>query len=424
MPSIKALVGYQSVLAKFQCSYHRRANMIADDIQPPTIAERGLTRGLMLLLAITGFAVGGVMHAHSPVLGAMAQEFGVDAAAIGWVATLTFAGYFAGLLFIVPIGDRIDKRHLILAQLCVLIIDVFVLAMSSSLAVMIAGSFIIGACVCLTQNLVPIAMGMSRPNERGRVVGTILMAMFLGFLFNRLASGLIGAWLGWRWSFVFAGLVLCPVAVAVFAHLPSVAPTTRMGYGALLASVWTLFRSSRSLRLTSATQFFLAVGYGGFWATLAPMLMLLHGMGPAEAGLMAIPGAAGVLISRAAGRWMDRSGAMPVVVSSIFVYIASMVVLGFSAWWIGAIILGAAIMDCGIRGAIVANQTLVANVDAEARNRSNTIFGAHNWGGKTVGAFLASMTLANFGWVPVCGIFIAGAVVALGLQWRLIDTRN
>lgn len=77
---------------------------------------------------------------------------------------------------------------------------------------------------------------------------------------------------------------------------------------------------------------------------------------------------------------MDRSGAMPVVVSSIFVYIISMIILGFSAWWIGAVVIGAAVMDCGIRGAIVANQTLVAGVDADARNRSNTIFGAHNWG--------------------------------------------
>lgn len=399
--------------------YHRPAMTNTDPLTPISQTQPGLSRGLMLLLAATGFAVGGVMHVHSPVLGAMAQDFGVDAAAIGWVATLTFAGYFAGLLFIVPIGDRVDKRRLILAQLGVLIVDTFVLAAAPSLGVMIAGSFVVGACVCLTQNLVPIAMGMSRPHERGRVVGTILMAMFLGFLFNRLASGLIGAWFGWRWSFVFAGVVLCMVAMAVVARLPSAVPTTKMGYRALLASVWTLYRANRDLRLTSATQFFLAIGYGGFWATLAPMLLLLHGMGPAEAGMMAIPGAAGVLISRAAGRWMDRSGALPVVVSSIFVYIVSMIILGFSAWWIGAIIIGAAIMDCGIRGAIVANQTLVANVDADARNRSNTIFGAHNWGGNTVGAFLASMTLANFGWIAVCAIFIAGALVALALQWRI-----
>ena len=114
---------------------------------------------------------------------------------------------------------------------------------------------------------------------------------------------------------------------------------------------------------------------------------------------------------------------MPVVLTSIFVFIASLLILGFAQWWIGAVIIGAAIMDCGIRGAIVANQTLVAGVDAEARNRSNTIFGAHNWGGNTVGAFLASMTLANWGWVAVCAIFATGALVALVLQWRLATKR-
>ena len=386
----------------------------------PAVPEHStLSRGLMLLLAATGFAVGGVMHTHSPVLGAMAQDFGVGAAAIGWVATMTFAGYFAGLLFIVPMGDRVDKRRLMLSQLCVLIAANVVLATSTTLAVMIAGSFVLGACVCLTQNLVPIVVGFSHPSERGRVVGTVLMAMFLGFLFNRLASGLIGEYFGWRWSFAFAATVLSCLALALYARLPSVAPTTTMGYFSLLRSVWTLLRSSRGLRLTSATQFFLAIGYGGFWATLAPMLLMLHGMGPAQAGLMAIPGAAGVLVSRPAGRWMDKSGAMPVVVTSILVFIASMLILGFAQWWIGAIIIGAAVMDCGIRGAIVANQTLVAGVDAEARNRSNTIFGAHNWGGNTVGAFLASMTLAGWGWIPVCVMFAAGALAALLLQWRL-----
>ena len=396
--------------------------MSSTDAPLPHAATGGLSRGLMLLLASTGFCVGGVMHVHSPILGAMAQEFGVGPSVIGWVATLTYAGYFAGLIFIVPIGDRVDKRHLILAQLGLLIVANLVLATASSLGGMMAGSFVLGACVCLTQNLVPIAVGVSHPGERGQVVGTVLMAMFLGFLFSRLASGLIGAYFGWRWSFVFAVLMLTPLTLALVLRLPSVAPTTRIGYGSLLRSVWTLYRANRGLRLTSATQFFLAIGYGGFWATLAPMLLLLHGMGPAEAGMMAIPGAAGVFISRPAGRWMDRGGALPVVVTSIFVFIASLAILGFSAWWIGAVIVGAAVMDCGLRGAIVANQTLVAGVDAEARNRSNTIFGAHNWGGNTMGAFLASMALAYSGWITVCVIFFGGALVALALQWRLAST--
>ena len=399
--------------------YHRRSLMNAKQSPPTAGGAGGLTRGMMALLACTGFAVGGVMHTHSPVLAAMAQDFGTDTAAIGWVPTLTFSGYLFGLLFIVPLGDRIDKRHLILGQLSTLILAVMAVGNAQTLATAVIGSFVIGACVCLTQNLVPIAVGLSAPQDRGRVVGTVLSAMFLGFLCNRMASGFIGQWLGWRWSFGFSTLVLSTLIVAVYLRLPGIAPTTRMSYGSLLRSVLTLYRSNHGLRITSATQFFLAIGYGGFWATLSPMLLLLHGMGPAEAGLMAIPGAAGVLISRAAGRWMDRDGARPVVVASALVYILSFVVLGFSGWWIGAVIAGTAIMDCGIRGAIVANQTLAASVDAEARNRSNTIFGAHNWAGNTMGAFMASMALAYSGWVAVCVIAIGGSLIALALQWRM-----
>src|ERR1035437_5910096 len=142
--------------------------MSSENARSTSDAKGGHARGPMLLLACTGFVVGGVMHTHSPVLGAMAQEFGVDSSVIGWVATLTYAGYFAGLIFIVPIGDRVDKRRLILAQLSVLIVANLVLATASSLGVMIAGSFVLGACVCLTQNLVPIAVGVSHPDERGR----------------------------------------------------------------------------------------------------------------------------------------------------------------------------------------------------------------------------------------------------------------
>jgi predicted MFS family arabinose efflux permease len=412
-------MGFDECRRPPQSGYDRASIMSEALTQGNQKSGEGLGVGLMAVLACTGFFVGGVMHTHSPVLGAMAGAFSVDTRTIGWVATLTFSGYFFGLLFLVPLGDRINKRHLMLGQLFGLIAATFTVAFSESLWIAVGASFVIGACVCLTQNLIPIAVGRCAPAERGKVVGTVLTAMFLGFMFNRVASGIIGQYLGWRASFLITAMMLCLLAVAVYLKLPSVAPTTTVSYPALLRSILSLYGAQRALRLTSATQFFLAIGYGGFWAVLAPMLLLLHGMGPIEAGFMAIPGASGALISRAAGRWMDRRGARPVVIASTWLYIASFVVLGFGAVSIWAIIIGAALMDCGIRGAIVANSTLVASVDADARNRSNTIFGAHNWGGNSVGAFLASITFATVGWVAVCVMFIAAAAVSLVFQWKL-----
>jgi hypothetical protein len=67
---------------------------------------------------------------------------------------------------------------------------------------------------------------------------------------------------------------------------------------------------------------------------------------------------------------------------------------------------------------MVANQTLVASVDASARGRSNTVFAAHMWGGNALGAFLASAALDLIGWLAVCGLAIAAAGVAMWVEWR------
>ena len=76
-----------------------------------------MSRGLLLLLALSTFLGASTIHYQSPMLGAFALEFGADASAAGWVATLTFGGFLAGILFLVPLGDRLDKRRLILAQI-------------------------------------------------------------------------------------------------------------------------------------------------------------------------------------------------------------------------------------------------------------------------------------------------------------------
>ena len=91
--------------------------------------------------------------------------------------------------------------------------------------------------------------------------------------------------------------------------LPASTPRTRMPYWSLIGSLFGILGQYAELRRVAANQFFIGISYGGFWSTVAPMLLAFHALGPSEAGLMAIPGAAGVLISRAAGRWSDRSGA-------------------------------------------------------------------------------------------------------------------
>jgi len=378
----------------------------------------------MILLAVSVFAGAGTIHYQTPMLAAFAADFHADAAAVGWVATLTFGGFLAGTFFLVPLGDRYDKRTLILIELGVLIVALLVMAAAPTLPALVAAALVVGITSGFAQLVIPLTAELAPPEKRGRVMGALLACLFLGILFGRLAGGFIAQFLGWRWTYVAAAAMLTALAPALVAWLPSMPSKTRLGYARLIGSLFEFLRDNATLRRASTIQFLLGISYGGFWATVAPMMLALHGFGPAQTGLLAIPGAAGILFSQPAGRWTDRRGAFPIVTAGVCLVLAAFAVLAFAPLAVAAVIAGAVLLDSGLRSAIVANQTLITAVAPDARSRFNTVFGAHIWGGNAVGAFLASTALAHWGWLAVCAIAMSASCVALALQWRTRPART
>jgi predicted MFS family arabinose efflux permease len=370
----------------------------------------------MALLAVTVFASASTVHYQTPMLERFAREFAATPAAVGWVPTLSFTGFLAGIVLLVPLGDRMDKRRLILLHLGGLIVAVLAMAAAPSLPWLWLASFIIGVCASLSQYVVPLAVELAPPGARGIAVGTIMSGLFLGILFGRVAGGIVAATLGWRWMYVLSAAMLAMLGAGLFARLPASPPRTAHRYLELLTSLAVLYRREALLRRASAVQFLLALGYGGFWATIASMLAAHYGYGPTVAGLVGIPGAAGLLVARPAGRALDRRGAGPVVAAGIAVFAIAFVVLAFGAYTLVAVLAGAALLDCGLRAAMVANQTLVTSVDPQARSRLNTLFQAHMWGGNAAGAVLASAVLTHAEWWAVCSVALAGAVAAFVVQ--------
>jgi predicted MFS family arabinose efflux permease len=370
----------------------------------------------MPLLAIIVFTSASTMHFQTPMLGRFATEFGATPAAVGWIPTLSFAGFLAGIVFLVPLGDRADKRTLILAHLGGLIASVLAMAAAPTLPGLWAASFAIGVSASLSQYVVPLAVETSAPDARGRAVGTVMSGLFLGILFGRLGGGIVAATLGWRWMYVISAAMLVALWLAARTRLPASPPRVTHGYLALLRSLAALYRSERVLRRASAVQFLLALGYGGFWATLAAMLVAEYAYGPSVAGLIGIPGAAGVLIARRAGVVLDRRGAGPVVLAGAAVFALAFVVLAFAPRTMIAVVIGAVLLDCGMRATMVANQTLVTAVDPRARSRLNTLVQAHMWGGNAVGAALASALFTRAGWWAVCAGAVAAALAAVLIE--------
>jgi predicted MFS family arabinose efflux permease len=318
-----------------------------------------------------------------------------------------------GMLFFVPLGDRIDKRTLVLCKIVVLTLAQAVMAAAPSIAVLAAGSLVTGICSSLLQSFISITAEIAHPDHRGRALGTQLTAMFSGILFARIAGGLIAAHIGWRYSYMLsAGMLLLMIPV-LWARLPNTRPTSQASYRDLLWSIYRLLRAHGGIRRAAAIQFMFGICYGGFWAVAAPMLAVLHRVGPTGAGFIGISGGAGIFVARPAGRWTDRAGVTPVVLAGICSMLAAWLAMGFGVWSVAAVVVGAILLDCGLRAAMVANQTLVNSAVPDSRARANTLFGLHVWGGNAVGAFLASWTFAHFGWLAVCGVAMTATVIAL-----------
>lgn len=370
-------------------------------------------RVLLALLIGSAFVIAGGMHYQTPMLAIIAEEFHATSAAVGWIPTLSFGGMLTGIALLVPLGDRISKRWLIIGMIAVLSVAQAVMAAAPSIAVLAGASLVTGMCSGVGLLFVSIVIEMAPPESRGRMVGTQLTAMFTGILFARIAGGIIATHFGWRWSYVFSASLHVMLVFALLAWLPHTRPTTQMGYGDLLGSIFTLYRKHGNVRRAVTIQFLLGICYGAFWAVVASMMATLHHVGPVAAGLIGIPGAAGIIVARPAGRWMDRSGAKPVVTAGVCVMICAWFAFSVASVSIVFVVLGAFMLDTGLRTAMVANQTVVNAAVQDSRARANTLFGMHMWSGNATGAFLSSTAFALYGWLAVCAIAMTASIGAL-----------
>ena len=377
-------------------------------------------RALNALFIVAAFVIAGGIHYQTPMLAAMGAEFQASPAAVGWIPTLSFGGMLVGVALFLPLGDRISKRWLIIGEIAMLGVAQAAMVFAPSITVLAIASLVTGACSSVGLVFISIVVEIAPPNHRGRAVGTQLMAMFIGILFARITGGLIATHFGWRWSYVLSTGMIIMLLFALLAWLPHTRATTQLPYRELLWSIFAIFRRHGNVRRAVSIQFLLGICYGGFWAVVAPMLATLHHVGPAEAGFMGIPGAAGILVARPAGRWMDRSGAVPVVTTGVCIMIAAWLAFGFAASSIAFVVVGAILLDCGLRTAMVANQTLVNATVPDSRARANTIFGMHVWCGNAVGALLTSTAFALYGWLAVCAIAMTASVLALLIHWGVV----
>jgi predicted MFS family arabinose efflux permease len=378
-------------------------------------------RLVMLLAAAAGFGVAPLYYCQ-PMLGILESDMGATASAVGMVPTLTQLGYALGILLLAPLGDRLDRRRVILAKATALVVALLLAALAPSIGLLLAASFAIGLSATMAQDVVPAAAVLAPDTHRGKIVGTVMTGLLFGILLSRVVSGLVAAHAGWRLVFVAAAASVAAIGVAAWRGLPAFTPTTHLSYRALIVSLGHLWRHQRALRRAAIAQGLLSMGFSAFWSTLA---VLLHGapfhLGSAVAGSFGVAGAAGALAAPIAGRLADRHG--PELVTRLGIGIAT---CSFAAMALGAVMtphaqlvllaLATVGFDLGVQTTLIAHQTIVYSIDPASRSRLNAVLFVGMFVGMAAGAAIGSLMLAQWGWMGVIAMAVTTSLAALAVR--------
>ncbi|CAH1678584.1 Uncharacterized transporter YgaY [Hyphomicrobiales bacterium] len=370
---------------------------------------------IFAMAAAAGLAVANIYY-NQPMLALIEQD--LPGAASAAIPTATQLGYAVGLFFLVPLGDLVERRRLIVVQLVVLAAALVLAAIAPTAALVVAASFAVGLSSTVAQQIVPFAAHLALPEKRGATVGTVMAGLLTGILLSRTLAGFVATHGGWREMFWLAVPMALAAAALMAAVLPRSAPDSRMKYRPLLHSILHLWLEFPALRIAALTQAALFAAFTAFWTILAFRLEEPRfGLGADVAGLFGLVGAVGILAAPLAGRFADRSGPHRAVMLGAVATLASWIILG--AWGsIAGLVVGVILLDFGIQTALISNQHITFSLRPSARSRLNTIFMGAMFLGGAFGSAIATVAWDFGGWSAVSALGLTLSALATALQAR------
>jgi predicted MFS family arabinose efflux permease len=387
------------------------------DAEGAAVGVTGIQRRLVFLLAITaGLSVASNYYAQ-PLLATIANSLNVSKRTTSFLVTASQIGYALGLAIVVPLGDLLERRRLITRLLSISAIGLIAAALSPNLAVLAVASLVVGVTSVVAQVAVPFSASLAAEHQRGLVVGTVMGGLLIGMLLARTFAGFVADFLGWRAIYVLAALLLSVLIFVLRREFPESREKDVSSYAQLMRTVWRLMREERVLRLRSLYGACIFAAFSAFWTTAAFLLSGRPYQYPARIiGLFGLVAVSGVIASPIAGRLADRGWARFQTAAFLLCTFVSWLPIALGACHLAWLVFGIILLDFGVHGAQITNQSEIYRLNPGARSRLTTAYMTIYFIGGAVGSQTGSLMYEKIGWNGVCcagAAFVGIALIAM-----------
>lgn len=370
---------------------------------------QALSPWLTFLFAAACGLVAANLYYGQPLAGPISASLGFTPAATGLIVTLTQIGYGLGLLLIVPLGDLLENRRLVLLLIAVSAVALVGAAFSTTPTMFLIASLSIGLASVAVQVLVPFAAGMAPDATRGRVVGNVMSGLLCGIMLARPFASFVAQASSWHMVYFVTAAIMIVLAVILRASLPLRVPRAKLHYGELLASMAHLALTSRVLQRRALYQAGMFGAFSLFWTT-TPLLLASPAFGLTQNGiaLFALAGAAGAIASPIAGRLADRGltklASTLAMLLGMAAFLISHLAADGSLTALVILTIAAILLDFGVTTNLVCGQRAIYELSAEHRSRLNGLFMATFFAGGALGSAVGGWAFATGGWTMTAWI--------------------
>lgn len=380
-------------------------------IQTASAPDAMLTAGITTLSSLTcALAVANVYSAQ-PLLDSMAVSLKVAPGMIGGVITATQLGYAIGLLFLVPLGDWLNRKYVAMTQLLLSAAALVVAGLSPNIATLFGAMLIVGLMAVVVQLMVAWVAILATPQKRGQAVGTLTSGIVSGILLSRFISGAIADIAGWRAVYLTAACMMLLMAGVVWKVMPPPSKQSqpqKSTYLSLLKSVFQLYITEPQLRKRGILALLIFAAFSMLWTTMVMPLTALS-LSHTQAGMFGLAGLAGVLAASRAGKWADQGWAQRTTGLALALLALSWLPIAYVETSLLWLLVGVIALDFAVQAVHVSNQSLIIAARPAAASRLVGAYMCFYSLGSAAGAIVATQLYSHWGWQAVC---LAGAAVS------------